>query len=235
MATVNKTPIEEKSKVDSLRITVDPIHGGLRMAVFGSFIGAGVLTFGAGVALIPNGLGLAILLSMASAAGASMGIENFLKDKWTSGREFVADGERIALTKESKIESVIDAQQHVNVLTWRFEIKKDSPRAKKGWQLLGLGLEQDDNFVVIYTAADPDDFKEMTLSKHFTKLEKENKSARKSSALASASGMRRAGEQKRLYEGEVIRQIIGGDMQYEDFVNTLSFLQVNYPRWMITD
>jgi hypothetical protein len=47
--------------------------------------------------------------------------------------------------------------------------------------------------------------------------------------------MRMAGEQKRLYEGEVIRQIIGGDMLFEDFTETLEFLQANYPRWMITD
>lgn len=234
MVAVNEPPVEEKSKVGTLRIPVDPIHGGLRMAVFGSFIGAGVLSFGAGIFFIPNGLGLALLLSMASAAGASMGMERLLKDKWLSGREFVADGERIALTKHSKIESVIDAQQQVNVLTWRFEIKKDSPRAKKGWQLLGLGLEQDDNFVVIYSAASQEDFENMPLASHFTKLEKQKKDSDKTN-LSSTSGMRRAGEQKRLYEGEVIRQITGGDMLFEDFVETLYFLQTNYPRWMITD
>lgn len=234
MVTFDDSPIDEKEKNDSLRISIDPIHSGLRMAVFGSFIGTGVLTFGAGLFLIPNGLGLAILLSMASAAGASMGMERVLKDKWRSGREFVADGERIALTKDGKIDSVIDAQQHVNVLAWRFDVKKDSPRAKKGWQLLGLGLEQDDNFVVVYTAADPEDFKEMPLAQHFTKLSKDNKKPGKTS-LSSANGMRMAGEQKRLYEGEVIRQIVGGDMEYEDFVKTLNFLQASYPRWMITD
>lgn len=234
MVTINEPPIDEKTKVGTIKIPVDPIHGGLRMAVFGSFIGAGVLSFGAGMFLIPNGLGLALLLSMASAAGASMGMERLLKDKWLSGREFVADSERIALTKHSKIESVIDAQQQVNVLTWRFEIKKDSPRAKKGWQLLGLGLEQDDSFVVIYSAASQEDFENMPLANHFTKLEKQKKETDKKS-LSSASGMRRAGEQKRLYEGEVIRQITGGDMLFEDFVETLHFLQANYPRWMITD
>lgn len=234
MVTINDAPVDEKAKVGTLRIGVDPIHGGLRMAVFGSFLGAGALTFGAGILLIPNGLGLAILLSMASAAGASMGIERLLKDKWLSGREFVADSDRIALTKHSKIESVIDAQQQINVLAWRFDIKKDSPRAKKGWQLLGLGLEQDDNFVVVYTAASPEDFENMPLSKQFIKLEKQKKDDKKST-LSSASGMRMAGEQKRLYEGEVIRQIIGGDMLFEDFTETLEFLQTNYPRWMISD
>src|SRR5690606_14269229 len=118
----------------------------------------------AGILLIPNGAFLAILLSAASAAGTSMGVEHILKDKWLSGREFVADDERIALTKHNKIESVINPQQQVNVLTWRFEVRKDGPRAKKGWQLLGLGLEQDDTYIIIYSAASPDEYEAMPLS-----------------------------------------------------------------------
>ncbi|MGJ3238248.1 MAG: hypothetical protein ACFE0Q_06040 [Anaerolineae bacterium] len=234
MVILNEPPIEEKAKADQLKFPLDPIHGGLRVAVFGSFVGAGVLGFVGGITLLPNLGFVAVLIAIASATGTSMGVEHALKDRWSSGREVVADSERIALTKDSKIETVINPQQQVNVLTWRFEVKKDGPRAKKGWYLLALGLEQDDSYIVIYTAVDPKMFETMPLAQHFKVLEKPN-AEKKSKLPASSSGMRMAGEQKRLYEGEVIRQLVGGDMLFEQFVETIDFLQTHYPKWMLTD
>lgn len=233
MTVVDETVIEEKQKIGTLKIPLDRIHGGLRVAVFGSFISAGIVGFTAGIYLIPDLTILAIVMGIASAAGASMGMENLLKDKWQSGREFIADAERIALTKDSKIEAVINPTQHVNVLLWRFDVKKDGPRAKKGWQLLGLALEQEDNYVVIYSAAPVDDYNKMPLSDNFTKLDKKKKE--KKTGLASSINMKRAGEQKRLHEAEVVRQLVGGDMLFEQFVETIEFMQNHYPDWMIRD
>ena len=45
MATFNEPVVAEKTKRDSLKIAVDPMHSGTRLAVLGSFIGVGVLTF----------------------------------------------------------------------------------------------------------------------------------------------------------------------------------------------
>lgn len=233
MAILNESAVAEKTKRDNLKISVDPIHSGLRLAVLGSFFGVGVLTFGAGLILVPNGTFLTILISGASAAGASVGIERYLKNKWPSGREFLADKERIAIAKRGKIEAVVDATQQVNVLAWRFEVKKDSPRAKKGWHLLGLAFEQEDNTVIIYSAASPEDFKNMPLTSAFTRLEKPKND--KKTTLSSAGGVRLAGQQKRLYQAELIRQLMGGDMPFEQFVETIEFLQDKYPDWMITD
>ena len=228
-----KQLLKKNPKTGILKIPIDPIHGGLRVAVFGSFVGAGIVGFVAGIYLIPNLAILAFVIAGASAAGTSMGVESLLKDKWQSGRELVADAERIALTKNSKIESVIDPTQQVNVLLWRFDVKKEGPRAKKGWKLLGMGLEQDGNYVVIYTAAPVEDYENMPLSGRFVKLERDKKE--KKSDLSSANTMRRAGEQKRLHEAEVVRQIIGGDMFFEQFVETIEFMQTQYPNWMIRD
>lgn len=225
-------PPEEKAKVGTLRMPVDPIHGGLRAAVFGSFIGTGVVGFGAGLLFFPNAVLISLLLSGVAATGTSMGLERYLKSRWPSGREFVADAERIALIKQGKIESVVDAQQQVNVLTWRFEAKKDGPRAKKGWHILCLGLEQDDNYVIVYTTASPDEFEDMPFASAFTKLEKKRS---EKESLSSARTMRQAGEQRRLHEAEVVRQLVGGDLFFDQFVETLLFLEANYPRWMISD
>lgn len=233
MVILTELPLAEKMKTNSIKFSVDPIHSGLRMAVLGSFFGAGIVSLATGLMLIPNGAFLAVLLSGATAAGASVGTERYLKNKWPSGREFLADSERIALAKRGKIEAVVDVTKQVNILAWRFEVKKDGPRAKKGWHLLGLGLEQDDNTVVIYSAASQEDFKKMPLSGAFTRLEKA-KNIEKSN-LSSSSGIRRAGEQKRLFQAEIVRQMIGGDMLFEQFVETIEFLQAKYPQWMITD
>ena len=75
------------------------------------------------------------------------------------------------------------------------------------------------------------EFEKLPLAKHFSKLERGKDSEK---AMHSASGMRRAGEQRRVYEAEVMRQMDGGDMDSAEFVAFLDFLQANYPRWMIS-
>lgn len=233
MTTINDNPTVVNTKTE-LRIPLDAMHNGIRMAVMGTFIGSGIAGFVVASLVMPNIIGLSLLVGVVTAAGSSLGVERALKHRWASGREFVADADRIAISKHDKIESVVDAQQHVNVLTWRFEIKKDSPRAKKSWYLLGLGLRQDENLVLVYTVIPPDEFDDMPLASSFVKLEKQ-KDKDDNANIGSTSGLRRAGEQRRLYDAEVVRQMIGGDMLKEDFIETLSFLQANYPRWMISE
>ncbi|MEL6404569.1 MAG: hypothetical protein AAFR81_09415 [Chloroflexota bacterium] len=236
MVTLENTSVEEPvAEGSDLRVQLDPIHGGLRAAVFGSFVAAAIGGFGISAFVFPDLFFLSLAAGGASAAGASLGLERYLKNKWPSGREFVANAERIALTKHEKIELVVDPMQQVNVLMWYFKVRKDSPRAKKGWYLVALGLEQADTYIPIYTTVDPDTFAEMPLSNQFTKLEKRKRDKQKNSAITSSSNMKRAGEQRRLHEGEVVRQMLGGDMLYDDFVTTIEFLQANYPKWMPSD
>ncbi len=224
---------EEKAKVDLLKIPLDPIHGGLRIAVFGSFFGAGTLGFIGSLLLLPNAGAIPFVVAALAAVGTSGGMERLLKDRWSSGREFVADSERIALTRNSKIETVIDPTQQVNVLTWKFEVKKDGPRAKKGFQLLGFGLKQDDIYLVVYTTVSPDDMEKLAIANSFTTLQKRNAEQTSSASLTSRGSVRQAGEQKRLYDAEIARQLVGGDMLFDDFVAMIEFLQTIYPQWMI--
>jgi hypothetical protein len=230
MASIQESLIEEKSKAGEFRATLDPIHSGIKLAEMGSFFGGGFLAFVGTSILIPTLVPVAALIGLGVGAGSSIGLGRYLKSHWPSGREFVADSERIAITKHGKHEAVVDAQQQVNVLAWYFDVKKDHPRARKGWHLLGLALEQEDSMIIVYSAIAPKDFEKLPLAKIFTKLERKNNEK----TSQSASGMRRAGEQRRLYEAEVIRQMEGGDMETEKFVALLDFLQANYPRWMIS-
>lgn len=237
MITPTDTPVvNEYTENEDLRIAIDPIHGGLRAAVFGSFVAGGIIGFGATAVLAPNLLLLSFLMGGAAAAGTSFSLEKYLKDKWPSGRELVANKERIALSKHGKIEAVVDAQQQVNVVLWHFTVKKEGPRAKKGWKMIAMALEQEDSHVVVYSTVDPDTFEEMPLSSQFTRLERKKKDKKKEkNTLSSASRMRRAGEQRRLHEAEIIRQLMGGDMFYDDFVTLLTYMQTHYSKWMIVE
>lgn len=231
---IQQTTLDQQpAMANDFRVPLDPMHGGLQMTILGSFFASGVLGAGATLLLIPNGFLLAFIVGGAAAALTSSGLERALKHRWISGREFVANSDRIALTRHDKIETVINPQQQVNVLTWRFTVRKENPRAKKGWYVLCLGLEQDDQHIIVYTTISPDDFNDMPLSQMFVLLERRKK-ADPQTDLGSRQHMRKAGEQRRIHEAEVIRQFDGGDMHQEHFFELLQFLQATYPQWMIS-
>lgn len=222
--------IEEKQ--GELRFPVDKMHGGIRAAVIGTFLGGGIFGFIGGITLLPNTLGIAALMGIVGASGGAFAIEKVLKERWPSGRELYANSARIALTKHGKIKSVIDCEQNVTVLMWHFKVKKDSPRAKKGWHLIALALEQDENYVIVYSAASPNEFEALPLVSSFTKLERKKED--KKQKAKSATSMRDAGEQRRLQAAEFIRGMDGGDISFEQFIAYIHFLQANYPTWMLS-
>lgn len=230
MAAIEESLAGEKQKNGMFRALLDPVHEGIKFAEMGGFLGGGLLGYIGATVALGNPL-IAAAAGIGAAIGSSMGLGRYLKTHWPSGRELIADAEHIAITRHGKNQHLINARLQVNVLTWYFEVKKDHPRARKGWYLLSLALEQDDSIVVIYSALPPKDFEKMKLAKAFSKLER---SKGQEKAADSISGMRRAGEQRRLYEAEVIRQMDGGDMDSSDFLAFLDFLQANYPRWMIS-
>lgn len=225
---------EEKQKQSDLSFPVDTMHGGIRAAVMGTFVGAGIVGFLGGTILVPNFLLLAGLTGIVSAAGGAYGIERFLKERWPSGRELVANQERVALTNHGKIEAVVDCNQHVNVLIWQFTIRKDSPRAKKGSYLVALALEQDENYVIVYSTATPEEFENMPLSSSFTKLERKKTKDSDKRKNQSVTSMRQAGEQRRLQMAEFVRGMDGGDISFEQFCDYIEFLQATFPQWMIS-
>jgi hypothetical protein len=225
---------EEKQKRGELAFPVDTMHGGIRAAVMGTFVGAGFVGFVGGIVLLPNAILLAGITGLVAATGGAYGIERVLKERWPSGRELIANAERIAISKHGKLEAVVDCQKHVNVLAWQFKIKKDSPRAKKGSYLVALALEQDENYVIVYSAAKAEDFQDMPLSSSFTKLERKKEKDTDNQKSKSITTMREAGEQRRLQMAEFVRGMDGGDIDYEQFCDYIQFLQANYPQWMIS-
>lgn len=213
---------------DHLQIPVDAEHNGIRIAGCTTLFATMIVAFLIFNTLIPDFAVFSALLAVIIAAGAMYLLDRFLKGRWPSGRVLKAQDNTIQLTKHDQTEREIDPTQHVNVLTWRFLIKRTVGRAKKGWFVIAIALEQDGEYIPVYTFAPPDEARQMPLFNRFTELKKS-----KAVKADTVQDLRMAGEQRRLMEAERDRGFIGAEMTFEQFTAYIEFLQDNYPKWML--
>jgi len=210
-----------------LTVAVDPEHTGIRLTGCASFFGIAILgSLLAGTLF--NSFLLGGIIGVAAAAAISNLLDRYLKSNWPSGRVLVVNENQIELRKKDEVERYIDPTKQVNVLTWHFKVPRTG-RVKKGWHVISLALEQDNTYLPIYTFMSPKDFEDFSLHRYFSKLERPKKE--KTEALKN---MRRAGEQRRIYEAEIERGLFGAEMDLEHFHHYVAALQENFPRWMIT-
>jgi predicted outer membrane lipoprotein len=211
---------------ETLQFSVDPEHGGLRMAVLICFIGVGAVSF-AIVSGIFASLSFGVLLAAAIAIIAAMtvtrAVESRLKNRWPSGRvlEVTPSTVRFALKGETQRE--IDPTQHVNVLMWRFPINRRT-RIPKGWYVVSLALMQENIYIAVYTFMSPEDFKDFPMSEQYVLLTPPKK---------QETDIRLAGQQRRLREAEVWRWNEGAEVSKEDFMSYVNRLQAQFPSWMV--
>jgi hypothetical protein len=231
MVVIDESSVQATVLDDNLlALAVDAEHTGIRAVGCTTLIGSTiVLFFLAGFVNLPAVI--ALIGSIVLAAALSYGLEKYLKQRWPSGRELHLSNDAITISKKQEVERSIDPQQQVNVLTWHFEVKRNT-RVKKGWCVVGMSLEQDGELIPVYTFAAPDDFEKMPLFDHFVRLQKADKDEKEKTK--SVTNMRRAGEQRRLHEAEYDRSIFGAELTLPQFITYLEFLQKNYPKWMIS-
>lgn len=225
------TDITQSSGIPETPTQVYPVdieHTGIRLAGCTTLILTTIVTFFIiDTFILPQGYLLSIFGSLGVAALATYLMDNFLKGRWASGRVLHVNDERITLTRNEKIERVVDPTQHVNVLLWRFVVQKNQ-RVKKGWNVIACALEQDDTVLPIYAFVAPDDLEKLPLHDEFTLLE-----AKKApSKGGSIRDMRHAGEQRRLHDAERERGEDGAEMSLEHFTRFLETLQESFPKWM---
>jgi hypothetical protein len=210
----------------TLVLPVDREHTGIRLVGCGSLVIVWVLAFGVSTVLLRLNPLFGLLLALIAAVLVTMLVERTLKGNWLSGRELFADEAQILLRKRGEIERTINPQQHVNVLSWHFVVDR-SRRVRKGWHVVGLSLEQEGEFVPVYTLASPENFEAITKIHPFTKLERPKPTDDKTKA-----NLRQAGEQRRLLEAEQDRGYNGAELTVDEFIAYLSHLQTRYPSWM---
>ncbi|MDQ7024447.1 MAG: hypothetical protein Q9P01_14120 [Anaerolineae bacterium] len=226
-STIQTTPTTHNSR----SFAVDAEHTGIRSVGCLALVGSGILLFFIGGMLTNLPALVVIFGSITLAAIISYGLEKYLKQTWPSGRVLEVNPETIILRKHQEIESSINPQQLVNVLTWTFKVKR-ATRVKKGWHVVSISLEQDGDYIPVYTFASPEEFENLPLSEHFTMLERNKKS--KKEKTKTSTNMRHAGEQRRLHEAEYNRGIIGAEVTLSEFTEYIEFLQKNYAKWMIS-
>ena len=206
---------------------VDSEHGALRLAVVGIFVATWIISFAILNALIANeGLNIiAIIASFGVTALLTQRLEKVLKERWPSGRTIRVEDNHIRLAKQETVQEDINANQQVNVLLWRFQISRRS-RVPKGWFMVACALEQDETYVPVYTFMSPDQFDTLTSPSQFVLLQS------KKERQKQGNDMRLAGEQRRLHTAESARWINGAEMNADDFMSFIRYLQDHFPQWM---
>jgi hypothetical protein len=155
----------------TLSIPVDREHGALRFSLVVIFIVVAAITFAIANALIPSE-GFDIIAGIIALAVAALGarlLEPILKERWPSGREVQLDHEGARLKYRDRIEEEIKSNDAVSVLLWRFKVKRRG-RVPKGWYVIACALEQNDNYLPIYTFASPEQSDALNKSARFTEL-----------------------------------------------------------------
>ncbi len=204
---------------------VDPEHNALRVSVIGILVASSIVGFIVFNALIPGeGINfIAAILAFAAAVVITWQLERFLKQHWPSGRTVAIDDDKIRVRSKGVVQQEIDASQHVNALFWRFRIKRGS--RMKGWFVVACALEQDSNYLAVYTFMSPEQANAPATASRY-KLLLPNKEADKD--------LRLAGEQRRLRSAEEHRWMHGAEMSAPDFETFVARLQRQFPKWMPT-
>jgi hypothetical protein len=202
---------------------VDPEHGALRLSIIGILMVSSIAGFLVFNALIPGeeiNL-IAAILGFIAAVVITWQFERYLKRRWPSGRTVAIDGDKIRFRSKDVVQQEIDASRHVNVMLWRFRIRRGS--RMKGWFVVACALEQDSDYLAVYTFMSPEQVNAPAITSRF-KMLLPNKEADKD--------LRLAGEQRRLRSAEEHRWMHGAEMSRPDFESFVGRLQRQFPKWM---
>jgi hypothetical protein len=111
----------------------------------------------------------------------------------------------------------------VNVLAWRFEVKRRT-RVPKGWHCMAIQLLQDEVEVVLYTFMPPKTAEDLPGYTNFVRL-------RPRKETESNTDLRAIAEQRRLLRLEDTRWEDGAEIAIEDFKAVLARLGQHVPGW----
>jgi hypothetical protein len=148
--------------------------------------------------------------------------DRLLKRYWPSGRTLALDGRMLRLKngRGTPTEIAIMLDRRVNVIAWRFEVKRSSPRAQRGWHMLAYQFLQDDVQVILYTFMTPKAFAALPDPDRFVELTSEPV-RRLGRPTSNVQSLRASSEQKRLDLVEATRLECGAELRPADFVIVL--------------
>lgn len=208
---------------------LDVEHGGIRLAL--PLIA--LLSFFALLWLLSNvlrgeeSLCLNVMLSGVGALGAMALSDGVLKRVWKSGRSLSINGKKLTVRdvrSKHASEVTFDLAQRVNVLAWRFTVKRGSPRAPRGSVLLALQLLQNEESVALYTLLSAKEADEALFAEFIQLMPR-------SAVIQEKLPLRELAQQRRLLQAEEQRWHEGAEMRRQDFILLLEALRANQAVW----
>src|SRR5579859_1639293 len=175
---------------------------------------------------------VALALAIVVAAGGGTFFEARLKRAWPSGRTLSLNRGALTLQdtrRRQHMTTMIHWDHRVNVLAWRFSVRRGSARIPKGWIMLGLQLLQDETQATIYTFMPDKRAKTLPGFQAFTSL------THQAEYESAQTGMREKIEQRRLHKAEHERHQDGAELRQDDFQALLDALTIYIPDWQHTD
>lgn len=214
---------------------IDVEHLGIRVAlpiltVMG-FILTYLLVSAAFNALNPDGTlsCLALIAALFGGIGFAAVAERILKKIWGSGRALILEGNELRFqsrkaSPSTSASSPILLDRRVNLLAWRFTIKRGSAKVQKGWIMLGCQITQDDNQITVYAFVPS---KEADAPRYQNFIQLVLRSVLESGELP----LREANKQRRLLRAEDERWMDGSELRREDFAALIDTLLKHDPNW----
>jgi hypothetical protein len=169
------------------------------------------------------------VISFAAAIGGAVIVaavaDRFLKQLWPSGRTLVLNTEGLSLhNRRTGDELRIKWDGRVNVLTWRFAVKRGSSRVPKGWNMLACQLLQDETQLTLYAFAPEQEAGESRYGAFVGLVPRD--------ALEKGDmPLREASEQRRLMRAEDERWRGGAELRRQDFAILVDALARQAPDW----
>ncbi len=146
--------------------------------------------------------------------------DRLLKRVWPSGRTVALADSNGTLTlrdgrRGHRAAITFDLNARINVLSWRFTVRRSSPRAAHGWHMVACQLTQDEHQVILYTFVPP---KVATESRYvaFHPLADPRDKAQLT--------LRETAEQRRLLAAETTRGEDGAELRPADFAEIVAAL-----------
>ena len=226
-------------------IQVDVEHIGIRVAIPVAIIASAVLLYGWLSTAWPtflNGVGVddeaiggtsAILLTLIGALLIGALADRLLKRVWPSGKVLQIDASRIALLdRRSQTVALLRRDLRLNVRTWRFMIRRSTPRAPRGWYMVACRFMQDEATMVVYTFMPARKFESLPLAHTCQELEQPpDRLTQMEKRQVKAQLLRERAEQRYISELETERASVGAELRPADFASFVNTLAAEVPGW----
>ena len=212
---------------DQRLIKIDTEHFAIRLLVpvltigltLGVYVG-GRLLLSEVLADSVNPVCVALPIAAVMLFGGSYVVEAALKQVMPSRRAATLDDDALVVSDARRKPPqlvAINWAQTVNVLAWRFEVRRRT-RVPKGWFCMAVQLLQDEQSVILYSFFEPKAADALPGYHHFVRLRprKETESNQDLAAVA---------EQRRLLKLEDERWDDGAELHRKDFAAVLDKLQ----------